>query len=67
MREPIFYGGESAYGFQYLDFARPKYRDDDGWLDANKGFRIDDACQIGEALGKLQSYRLIECHRSLRK
>jgi hypothetical protein len=67
MREPIFYGGESAYSFQYRDFARAKYREDDGWLDANKGFRIDDACQIVEALGKLQSHRLIECQRSLRK
>jgi hypothetical protein len=32
MREPIFYGGESVYSFQYRDFARPKYREDDGWL-----------------------------------
>ena len=66
-RTDLLLGGESAYGFQYRDFTRPKYRDDDGWLDANKGFRIDDAYQITEALGKLQSRLLIECHRSLRK
>ena len=26
MREPIFYGGELAYGFQYRDLASLKYR-----------------------------------------
>ena len=57
MREPIFYGGESAYNFQYLYLARPKYREDDDWLEANKGFRIEEACQVAEALGKLQSER----------
>ena len=67
LREPIFYGGESAYNFQYREFARLKYREDDNWLDANKGFRIDEACQIGEALGNLHSKRVIECDRSFRK
>jgi hypothetical protein len=67
MREPIFYGGESAYNFQYLDFARLKYGSDDAWLEANKGFRIEEACQIAEALGELQSKRQLECAQSLRK
>src|SRR3990167_50435 len=29
LREPIFYGGESAYSFQYRDFAPTKYGHDD--------------------------------------
>ena len=67
MREPIFYGGESAYNFQYVALARLKYLADDGWLEANKGFRIGETCQIAEVLGKLQSSRLLECDQSLRK
>jgi hypothetical protein len=67
MREPIFYGGESAYNFQYRDLARLKYRADDEWLETYKGFRIDEACQISEALGNLQSRRVMECSRPLRE
>ena len=50
MREPIFYGGESAYPFQYRDFARLKYRADDDWLETNRGFGIEEAVQIVDAL-----------------
>jgi len=67
MREPIFYGGESAYNFQYRDFARLKYRADDDWLDANKGFLIEEACQVIEALEKLQLARQHEWAQTLRK
>jgi SEC-C motif len=67
MREPIFYSGESAYSFQYESLARLKYRADGNWLEANKGFRIEEACEIGEALGKLVSRRQLECVESFRK
>ena len=67
LREPIFYGAEFAYDFQYRDFARLNYRADNDWLKANRGFRIDEACQIGKALANLQSTRVTECSRSLRK
>jgi hypothetical protein len=67
MREPIFYGGESAYDFQYRDLARLKYRADDEWLEANKGFRIEDACRIADALLELQLNRQRECAQSLEK
>jgi SEC-C motif len=67
MREPIFYSGESAYNFQYRDLARLKYGADDRWLEDNKGFRIDEACQISDALGRLQCQRQTECARAFRK
>jgi hypothetical protein len=67
MREPIFYGGESAYSFQYRDLARLKYRADYQWLEANKGFQIEDACRIAEALLALQLNRQRECAQSLKK
>jgi hypothetical protein len=65
MREPIFYGGESAYNFQYRDLAGLKYLADNDWLEANKGFRIEEACQISEALGKLQLSQQREYLRSI--
>jgi hypothetical protein len=46
LREPIFYGGESAYGFQYRDLAAIKYRADDPWLRAHLGFSIGDARKV---------------------
>ncbi|WP_296244278.1 MULTISPECIES: hypothetical protein [unclassified Psychrobacter] len=32
LREPIFYGGESAYDFQYRDLSRLKYKSDEDWI-----------------------------------
>ncbi len=50
MREPIYYSGEAAFSFQYLDFAIPKYQGDNEWLLANRGFRIEDAVAIVRAI-----------------
>ncbi len=55
MREPIFYGGESAYSFQYRDLAFERYAADDGWLRANKGFGVEDAHMVAVALSKLRA------------
>lgn len=55
LREPIFYGGESAYGFQYRQLANLKYADDDKWLETHKGFHISDATRIADAIGRLQN------------
>lgn len=40
LREPIFYGGESAYDFQYREFSAAKYANDGEWLSRNKGLSI---------------------------
>ncbi len=53
LREPIFYGGESAYSFQYRDLSPRKYENDDGWLRANKGFSIQAARDVGQAVGRV--------------
>lgn len=65
MREPIFYSADSAYDFQYRDFAPIKYGADDDWLQKNKGFWISDACKVAEAVSKEQVKRQIECIRLL--
>ena len=53
MREPIFYGGDSAYNFQYREFAPRKYQDDNLWLRSNRRFDIPTAITIAEALAGL--------------
>lgn len=50
MREPIFYGGESAYPFQYRDLLCEKYRADDVWLTQKMGFSISQAKIIAQAI-----------------
>lgn len=66
LREPIFYGGESAYSFQYRDLALSRYSEDDEWLLKNKGFRIADACAVSEALKNLQNLKVVEAINMLR-
>lgn len=63
LREPIFYGGESAYSFQYRDFSPAKYANDDPWLIANKGFSIHDARNVVFAVSRLQDEKAISVMR----
>lgn len=53
MREPIFYGSESAYNFQFRDFAKVRYFKDNQWLNDNKGFKIEDCCNIAKIIPDL--------------
>jgi hypothetical protein len=50
LREPIFYGAESAYDFQYLDLAARRYAADAAWLQDNVGFTIEQACAVAESI-----------------
>lgn len=67
MREPIFYGDESAYDFQYKDLACQKYLADEEWFETNKGFRIQEACNLTDVIGRLQTTRQIKCAASFRR
>lgn len=49
-REVIFYDAESAYGFQYRDFAVKKYYKDNEWLKNKRGFYIEEAKQVIDSL-----------------
>lgn len=60
LREPIFYSGESAYNFQYLDLAARKYSADAAWLQTHRGFTIDEARAVALAVERVQSNRFIE-------
>ncbi len=57
LREPIFYSGESAYGFQYRALAIRKYAADNPWLLANRGFEIGDAVAVAKTLADVLSER----------
>lgn len=50
MREPIFYGTESAYAFQYRDFVPEKYGADDDWMFKTKGFTSGQAMTIAKTM-----------------
>ena len=67
LREPIFYGGESAYSFQYRDFSSVKYARDNPWLIANKGFSIHDACAVARSVARLQDEKALAAARSTRR
>jgi hypothetical protein len=59
LREPIFYSGESAYDFQYRDISTWKYKKDDQWLIANKGFSIQHVKVIWDAIKKYQNKKVL--------
>ncbi len=53
MREPIFYGTESAYAFQYRDLVPEKYGADDDWMLKAKGFTSRQARTIAKTMCEL--------------
>lgn len=55
LREPIFYGAEAAYDFQYLDLAVKKYASDEPWLTTHRGFTIDQATRVGKAVKEVHT------------
>ena len=67
LREPIFYGGESAYNFQHEELALKKYGADNEWLKLHKGFSIDEACIVARKLGELQMQKLLGLSNMMRK
>ncbi|RRQ20500.1 prepilin peptidase [Guyparkeria sp. SCN-R1] len=58
LRESIFYGGESAYHFQYRDLSKDKYRNDNEWLVENKGYSLEQALSVVASIQVLQNDKL---------
>lgn len=67
MREPIFYGGESAYSFQYRDLAPAKYAKDIDWLQANKGFAMEEARAVAMAILSIHNEAGVVAYKALRE
>jgi hypothetical protein len=66
LREVIFYGGESAYTFQYRDFAPLKYAADAQWLEDNRGLDLHMARVVVKNLTDLLNGRVIATLGELR-
>ena len=66
LREPIFYGGKSAYSFQYRDFTERKYASDRDWLLAHQGFDISTALIIANTLHGLLVEKAIAVPKTLK-
>ena len=66
MREPIFYGTESAYAFQYRDLAPEKYGADDDWMLKAKGFTIAQAKTIAQTMCALMDEKGIRLFEDAR-
>jgi len=62
LREPIFYGTESAFMFQYYEFAVEKYKHDNMWLMENRGFTLEDGRIIIEAIIEASNMRVNLLH-----
>ena len=66
LREPIFYGGESAYPFQYRDLAPRKYHADSEWLLQNKSIDLEVGREVCQSIAEVLNERLIETLKSLK-
>lgn len=58
MREPIFYGTESAYAFQYRDLVPEKYEADDDWMGRVKGFTAGQARAVAKTMCALMDAKV---------
>lgn len=66
LREPIFYGAESAFSSQYRDLSVLKYGRDDPWLLTNKGFSAEQAQRVVAAISDFLSDNLLATLKSLK-
>lgn len=66
LREPIFYGGESAYSCQYRDLSIDKYSNDDSWIISNKGFSVRTAQQVVRAIGSIQDEKVFDVLKDMK-
>ena len=66
LREPIFYGGESAYTFQHRDLAPQKYKADADWLVQNKNIDMEVARDVCRYIAVLLNERLMETLKCLK-
>lgn len=60
MTEPIFYGGYGAYGFQFLDMAKKRYKFDAEWLATKKHISVEAMAALASELMILQERKALE-------
>ncbi len=57
-REAIFYGGESAFHFQYRDLCLQKYAKDNDFFEKTKGYSLVQAYDVLKSLETIQNNQL---------
>ena len=62
MVEPIFYGGDGAYDFQYLEMAEKRYRNDEPWIRDHLGTSWESILEIAAQLKGLAQARAGRIH-----
>ena len=67
LREPIFYGGESAYNFQYLELAAKRYAADAEWLQEHRGYSIAEAATVTRAVERVHAAKFVSLRERMRK
>ena len=58
MVEPIFYGEDGAYDFQYLEMAKRRYANDAEWIEAHLGTSFATILEIAKQLRQLAQVRI---------
>ena len=58
MMEPIFYGGEGAYDFQFLEMAAKRYAADEQWIERSTGDKLDTFIEISKMIRQLTLKRM---------
>ena len=58
--EPIFYGEEGAFNFQYTDLAAKRYRHDSEWIESYLGTSLESIIEISQYLNQLLGERFSE-------
>ena len=61
LREQIFYEGESAHDFQYLELSTKRHHKDEAWLKQNYGLPIFDVPGVVNAIRQSQVRKIINC------
>lgn len=67
IREAAFYATESAYAFQYIEFAGKRYQQDEQWLADTVGFTLKDAKIIANVIVDIQSRKAMHHLENLRQ
>ena len=57
-REAMFYGPDSAYGFQFRDFSKQKFKADQQWLQANRGFTYQVVPDVLRGVARVHEEKL---------
>lgn len=66
LREAIFYGGVSAYDFQYKDLSVKKYSKDNDWFEKKKGYSVEQASLVISSIFKIRNYKLNRLYNDFR-